>query len=409
MNFDNRHFVILILIIIVIIFIYNYDVYIIEKNKPLCEPVYITKREIPSEIIDNEINNFELNAMKETFNNIEQFGNTDNLDNSIIEPPRSLINYNVPNINNKHKQQVITSVIKVLSFIPTNHDENEIKELIEYFSIMYETAKNLETFYKNLNKSMMINKYPYNTKYSHLILFLIGKFDNDYASCPLKDKCNNNIFSNSYKKNNKNFSQKICNKMEEMEIKALETEMENIEEMEEMQELETEMEDIEMKELEPIFNEEKKLSNNNNHRNNQKKINHRNNQKKNNHRNNKSKLDGTDLKKYKDEVDQMRLNKYLKNNNTEELKEYRQHLINLNKNPDEVLLKNINNLDNNKQLNNYIADKISQENYSQNPQKCLNNCEKDCDNYYDNILNSNETFGNIDSFNNNNYYNYASF
>lgn len=252
MNFDNRHFVILILIIIVIIFIYNYDVYIIEKNKPLCEPVFITKREIPQEIIDNEINDIELNAMKETFNNIEQFDNTNNLDNSIIEPPRSLINYNVPNINNKHKQQVITSVIKVLSFIPTNHDENEIKELIEYFSIMYETAKNLETFYKNLNKSMMINKYPYNTKYSHLILFLIGKFDNDYSNCTLKDKCNNNIFSNSYKKNNKVTSE-TCNKMEEIEMKELETEMEDIEDME----------------IEQILTEPEKISNNN--KNNQKK------------------------------------------------------------------------------------------------------------------------------------------
>jgi hypothetical protein len=386
MNFDNRHFVILILIIIVIIFIYNYDVYIIEKNKPLCEPVFITKREIPQEIIDNEINDIELNAMKETFNNIEQFDNTNNLDNSIIEPPRSLINYNVPNINNKHKQQVITSVIKVLSFIPTNHDENEIKELIEYFSIMYETAKNLETFYKNLNKSMMINKYPYNTKYSHLILFLIGKFDNDYSNCTLKDKCNNNIFSNSYKKNNKVTSE-TCNKMEETEMKELETEMEDMQDME----------------IEQMLTEPEKISNNN--KNNQKK---KNNQKQ-YLNNNKPQLNGTDLKKYKDKVDQMRLNEYLKNNNTEELKEYRQHLINLNKNPDEVLLKNINNLDNNKNLNNYIADKISQENYSQNPQKCLNNCEKDCDNYYDNILNSNETFGNLDSFNNNNYYNYASF
>ena len=371
MNFDNRHFVILILIIIVIIFIYNYDVYIIEKNKPLCEPVFITKREIPSEIINDEINSIELNAMNESLKNIEQFGNTDNLDNSIIEPPRSLINYNVPNINNKHKQQVITSVIKVLSFIPTNHDENEIKELIEYFSIMYETAKNLETFYKNLNKSMMINKYPYNTKYSHLILFLIGKFHNDYSNCPLKDKCNNNIFSNSYKKNNKNFSQKISNKMEEteqvkdMKIKELETEMEDME----IKELETEMENMEIKELETemenmemeqTLTKGKKSSNN--------------------YRNNKSKSNGTNLKKYKDRIDRMRLNEYLKNNNTEELKEYRQHLINLNRNPDEVLLKNINNLDNNKQLNNYIADKISQENYSQNPQKCLSNCENNYDN-----------------------------
>ena len=44
MNFTNKHIVLIIIAIIIIAFIYNYDVYIVQKNQPICKPIYVTKK-----------------------------------------------------------------------------------------------------------------------------------------------------------------------------------------------------------------------------------------------------------------------------------------------------------------------------------------------------------------------------
>jgi hypothetical protein len=190
---NNKHIVLMLLIIIIGVFIYNYDVYVIPKNEPLCKPVYVTKREITPEI-RAELNRTESEILKETFGNLaeieyfESFGNLDNNENGETSqydvPPKSFGSFVIPSLTSQHKIKVIDSVIKILSYIPTNYCETQIKQMVEYFAIIYETSPNLESFYKNIASSTKIKEPPYNSKYSHLILFLIGKFDNDYLSCP---------------------------------------------------------------------------------------------------------------------------------------------------------------------------------------------------------------------------------
>lgn len=189
---NNKHIVLVIIIIIVVVFIYNFDVYVIPKNEPLCKPIYITKREISPEI-RAELNKTESDVLKEAFGNlstsgyIESFGNipgeNQSANISIYDiPPKSFSSFTIPSITNKHKLKVIDSVIKILSYIPSNYSESQIKQLVEYFAFIYETSPDLETFYKNVASSTKIKDEPYNSKYSHLILFLFGKFDNDYCS-----------------------------------------------------------------------------------------------------------------------------------------------------------------------------------------------------------------------------------
>jgi hypothetical protein len=176
MNFTNNHIVIILIIIIVFVFIYNFDVYVITKNEPICKPIYVTKK-----IINNVMNhesplehkvNQEFSHFKEDFNNISCNLNT---------PDNSLVNFNVYGIKSSFKKNVIDSVINVLANIPTDMSNEHIKEIIEYFSIIYETSLNIHDFYNNVSNSTKINKDPYNTKYAHLVLYLINKFDNDYS------------------------------------------------------------------------------------------------------------------------------------------------------------------------------------------------------------------------------------
>jgi hypothetical protein len=197
---NNKHIVLILLIIIIGVFIYNYDVYVIPKNEPLCKPVYVTKREISPEV-RSELNKTESEILKETFNNlaeIEYFEGFENVDYDTSSsqydiPPKSFSTFTIPSITTTHKINVIDSVIKILSYIPTNFCENQIKQMVEYFAIIYETSPNLETFYKNIASSTKIKEAPYNSKYSHLLLYLIGKFDNDYTICgsalEQSDKC----------------------------------------------------------------------------------------------------------------------------------------------------------------------------------------------------------------------------
>jgi hypothetical protein len=58
----------------------------------------------------------------------------------------------------------------------------DIKELVEYFAMIYNSSENLDIFYENVAKSEKILQSPYNSQYAHLILFLIGKFDSDLNS-----------------------------------------------------------------------------------------------------------------------------------------------------------------------------------------------------------------------------------
>jgi hypothetical protein len=222
---NNKHIVLMLIIIIICVFIYNYDVYIIPKNEPLCKPVFVTKRELLPEL-RAQLNHTESEMLKETFNSLadidyfESFGNLDNSQelSQYDVPPKSFSTFTIPSLTNPHKIKVIDSVIKILSYIPTNYCESQIKQMVEYFAIIYETSPNLESFYKNIASSTKIKEFPYNSKYSHLILYLIGKFDDDYLNCSnqsnpetqcamnelLKEIINKNLNSNNIQTSDKN-------------------------------------------------------------------------------------------------------------------------------------------------------------------------------------------------------------
>jgi hypothetical protein len=193
MNFTNDSVVIILIIIIAFVFIFNFDVYVITKNEPICKPIYVTKKVINNEMkqvtsLEKNINQ-EFSQFKETFSNISCNLNT---------PENSLTNFSVYGINSTFKKSVIDSVINVLSNIPTDMDNEQIKEIIEYFAIIYETSLNIHDFYNNISNSTKINKDPYNTKYARLVLYLINKFDNDYScSENLSSDTNNSLRQSS--------------------------------------------------------------------------------------------------------------------------------------------------------------------------------------------------------------------
>jgi hypothetical protein len=192
MNYTNKHIILLILTIIILTFIYNYDVYIVEKNVPICKPIYVTKRVLTPDtegilktnnvteemsLIDDEV--------IEGFNTI--IGQEQDI-NSLNSPGKSLSTFVISGVVDNKKKVVMDSVIKVLANIPTNVDINTIKQLVEYFGMYYETSSNLKIFYQNIATSTKIKEAPYNTKYAQLVLFLIGKFNNDVENCEMQSK-----------------------------------------------------------------------------------------------------------------------------------------------------------------------------------------------------------------------------
>ncbi len=182
MSLTNKHIVLILIIIIIFVFIYNYDVYVVPKNEQLCKPLYVTKRELtPEERAD--LNQSEAIVFKETFGNLLENNFFEGFDmTKELMPPRTLSTYIVPHLTDANKIRVIDSVVKVLAYIPTVYNENEIKELVEYFAMIYNSSENLDIFYENVAKSEKIYQSPYNSQYAHLILFLIGKFDSDLNS-----------------------------------------------------------------------------------------------------------------------------------------------------------------------------------------------------------------------------------
>ena len=209
---NNKHIVLILLIIIIGVFIYNYDIYLIPKNEPLCKPVYVHKRELSPEL-RAKLNKTESETLKETFvnlskieyfENFENFNDLDKIDsmintNNLNLVPKSFSLFTISSLTNQHKIKVIDSVIKTLSYVPTNYTQTQIKQIVEYFALIYEKSQNIENFYKNVKTSPKINEPPFNTKYSHLILFLIGKFDNDYSNAvetdniTINEKINNTL------------------------------------------------------------------------------------------------------------------------------------------------------------------------------------------------------------------------
>lgn len=201
MNLSSKHIILIILTIIIFTFIYNYDVYIVEKSQPICKPIYVTKRILSPDaeelLEDNGIpkvtESMELinNEIIEGFNTMMgqpgSFQSSENTSNLNI-PGVSLSSFTVAGVSDTKKIKVMDSVVKVLSNIPTNLDVNSIKQMVEYFGMIYQTSSSLANFYQNVSSSTKIKDAPYNSKYSQLVLYLIGKFNNDVDDCIEKPK-----------------------------------------------------------------------------------------------------------------------------------------------------------------------------------------------------------------------------
>ena len=223
MNLTNKHIILIILAIIILAFIYNYDVYIVEKNLPICKPIYVTKRilspnaeelllddgipqikegmdliddeiiegfntlmgqPLPGQTIPTQISTGQISTGQILGLSNPQLVNPQTSDNMNLNTPgQSLSTFTVTEVTDKKKIKVMDSVIKVLSNIPTNLDVNVIKQVIEYFGMIYQTSSSLGVFYQNVTSSTKIKETPYNTKYALLVLFLIGKFNNDVEGC----------------------------------------------------------------------------------------------------------------------------------------------------------------------------------------------------------------------------------
>lgn len=196
MNFTNKHIILMILTIIILTFVYNYDVYIVEKNQPICKPIYVTKRiltpDMEEKLLENGI------SLQEPMNLIDEeviegfntlIGQT--LSDNMNTPGHQLSTFIVSGVVDKKKMKVMDSTIKVLANIPTTFNVPTIKQMVEYFGMIYETSPTLGNFYQNVASSTKIKEQPYNSKYAQLILFLIGKFNNDIENCIEKpsEKC----------------------------------------------------------------------------------------------------------------------------------------------------------------------------------------------------------------------------
>lgn len=196
----NTHIIIILIILIVFTFIYNYDVYVVIKGEPICKPVIVTKKVIDanfkklnSKEMGKELQNIVMNdSILEKFTNIELIENFQDSKNFSV-PDSSLLNLNIPEVNTHYKKVVVDNLLNVLHNIPTNFTTETIKELVEYFAIIYQTSNNIDKFFDNVASSTKINQEPYNSQYSHLILYLIAKFDSIYNSECMNKKCIDDI------------------------------------------------------------------------------------------------------------------------------------------------------------------------------------------------------------------------
>ena len=196
---NNTHIIIILIVVIVFTFIYNYDVYVVAKGEPICKPVFVTKK-----VIDSNFNKIKSvspgqslkklvmdDSIIEKFTNLELIENFQN--SNLSTPNSSLLNLTIPEVNTHYKRVVIDNLINVLHNIPTTYSTEIVKELVEYFAIIYQTSPSIDKFFDNVATSTKINQEPYNSQYSHLILYLIAKFDSIYNSECMDKKCVNDI------------------------------------------------------------------------------------------------------------------------------------------------------------------------------------------------------------------------
>jgi FlaG/FlaF family flagellin (archaellin) len=188
-NLSNKHIVLIILVIIIGVFIYNFDVYVVSKGEPICKPIFITKREISPEI-RAELNKTEQAVRKETFDNLNKdgyFEQFSQMPDNVFNHNKLFSNITFTNLTDSNKIKVIDSVNKILAIVPTNFNEEQVNKLMQYLTTTYQNSSSLDDFYSKIYENAKNNTdLPvFNSKYTHLILYLIGKFDNSYTKSNL--------------------------------------------------------------------------------------------------------------------------------------------------------------------------------------------------------------------------------
>ncbi len=178
MNFTNKHIVLIILIIIIVVFVVHYDVYVIPKNEPLCKPIFVIKRELSPEV-RAKLNKTEKMVFREAVDNIANNNIFEGFDNSDLKiPDKSICTYSVKEMKNSDKIKVIDSVCNVIAYIPTPLRDEDIKDIINYYAIMYDNSSDLDNFFEKVQEDFEKNKDPMmKSKYAQLVLFLIGRSD----------------------------------------------------------------------------------------------------------------------------------------------------------------------------------------------------------------------------------------
>ena len=164
MQVNNIHIIVFLIIIIIIIFIYNYDIHVTPKGEKLCEDILVDKKNINNIKKQNEIN-----------------------------------------IMDVKQNNVINNAMKVLENIPSEIDQENIQSIVHKINTLYQASDNINDFNKKLKE--IPDEYPYNTKYSQLVINLIIKFDNEYNEKISKNyNVDNKISLKKSKKRNKKVS-----------------------------------------------------------------------------------------------------------------------------------------------------------------------------------------------------------
>jgi hypothetical protein len=178
MIFTNKHIVLFILIIIIVVFIVHYDVYLVPKNEPLCKPVFVIKRELNPEL-RAKLNKSERVVFHEAINNMAQNDIYEGFDNTELKiPDKTICKFTVNDMKNSDKIKIIDSVCNIIAYIPTPLNDDDIKDIITYYSIIYDKSNDIDDFYKKVEIDFDKNKDDLmKSRFAQLVLFLIGRCD----------------------------------------------------------------------------------------------------------------------------------------------------------------------------------------------------------------------------------------
>jgi len=158
---NNSHIIIILIIIIVTIFLRNYDVYVVSKNIPLVDISNL----VPKEDIKKDI--------------------TEKFEDNILDDLK---------ISDKQKQ-VISNTLEIINKMDTDLSIEDIEKILLFINNAYLSTSDYNSFYETIINDPKITEYPYNSRYTFMVVNLINKFDTD-VNKPVKQKKKKVSFDN---------------------------------------------------------------------------------------------------------------------------------------------------------------------------------------------------------------------